>query len=148
MATHSSILAWKIPGMGEPGGLPSMGSHRVSHDWSDLAVTILTWCSYWLTIYGHSHPKLFIHNRQAGNWCLLQIFHELFQDQLLRLINSKGPVQDLTPFNPNFLSFGLHPKSWHVSSSVEVPGSQEEALPSQVSGDLLLIQIPSPHAPR
>ena len=37
MATHSSILAWRIPGMGEPGGLPSMGSHRVRHDWSDLA---------------------------------------------------------------------------------------------------------------
>ena len=32
MATHSSILAWGIPGMGEPGGLPSMGSHRVGHD--------------------------------------------------------------------------------------------------------------------
>ena len=37
MATHSSVLAWSIPGTGEPGGLPSMGSHRVSHDWSDLA---------------------------------------------------------------------------------------------------------------
>ena len=37
MATHSSVLAWRIPGMGEPGGLPSMGSHRVRHDWSDLA---------------------------------------------------------------------------------------------------------------
>ena len=32
MATHSSILAWRIPGMGEPGGLPSMGSHRIGHD--------------------------------------------------------------------------------------------------------------------
>ena len=32
MATHSSILAWRIPGMAEPGGLPSMGSHRVGHD--------------------------------------------------------------------------------------------------------------------
>ena len=31
-ATHSSVLAWRIPGMGEPGGLPSMGSHRVGHD--------------------------------------------------------------------------------------------------------------------
>ena len=38
MATRSSILAWRIPGTGEPGGLPSMGSHRVGHDWSDLAV--------------------------------------------------------------------------------------------------------------
>jgi len=36
MATHSSVLAWRIPRMGEPGGLPSMGSHRVRHDWSDL----------------------------------------------------------------------------------------------------------------
>ena len=34
---HSSVLAWRIPGTGEPGGLPSMGSHRVGHDWSDLA---------------------------------------------------------------------------------------------------------------
>ena len=32
MATHSSVLAWRIPGMGEPGGLPSMGSHRIGHD--------------------------------------------------------------------------------------------------------------------
>ena len=37
MATHSSVLAWRIPGTGEPGGLPSMGSHRVGHNWSDLA---------------------------------------------------------------------------------------------------------------
>ena len=37
MATHSSVLAWRIPGMVEPGGLPSMGSHRVGHDWRDLA---------------------------------------------------------------------------------------------------------------
>ena len=37
MATHSSVLAWRIPGMGEPDALLSMGSHRVGHDWSDLA---------------------------------------------------------------------------------------------------------------
>ena len=37
MATHSSVLAWRIPGMGEPGGLPSMGLHRVGHDWGYLA---------------------------------------------------------------------------------------------------------------
>ena len=37
MATHSSVLAWRIPVMGEPGGSPSMGSHRVGHNWSDLA---------------------------------------------------------------------------------------------------------------
>ena len=37
MTTHSNVLAWKIPETGEPGGLPSMGSHRVGRDWSDLA---------------------------------------------------------------------------------------------------------------
>ena len=37
MATHSGVLAWRTPGMGEPGGLPSMGSHKVGHDWGDLA---------------------------------------------------------------------------------------------------------------
>ena len=38
VATHSSVLAWRIPGMAEPGGLLSMGLHRVGHDWSDLVV--------------------------------------------------------------------------------------------------------------
>ena len=41
-ATHSSVLAWRIPGMGEPGGLPSLGSHRVWHDRSDLAAAAET----------------------------------------------------------------------------------------------------------
>ena len=40
MATHSSVLAWRIPGTGEPGGLPSMGSHRLGHDRSDLAAAL------------------------------------------------------------------------------------------------------------
>ena len=43
MATHSSVLAGRIPGMGEPGGLLSTGSHRVGHDWSDLAAAAATW---------------------------------------------------------------------------------------------------------
>ena len=40
MATHSSVLAWRIPGTGEPGGLPSMGLHRVGHNWRDLAAAV------------------------------------------------------------------------------------------------------------
>ena len=43
-ATHSSVLAWRIPGTGEPGGLPSMGSHRVGHDWSNLAAAAAKAC--------------------------------------------------------------------------------------------------------
>ena len=41
MATHPSILAWRIPGTEEPGGLLSMGSHRVGHDWSDLVAAVV-----------------------------------------------------------------------------------------------------------
>ena len=51
MATHSSVLAWRIPGTGEPSGLPSMGSHRLGHDWSDSAAALK------LQIPGH-HPRL------------------------------------------------------------------------------------------
>ena len=43
MATHSGVLAWRIPGTGEPGGLPSMGSHWVGHNWSDLAAAVEFW---------------------------------------------------------------------------------------------------------
>ena len=41
MATHSSVLAWRTPGTGEPGGLQSKGLHRVGHDWSDLAAAYI-----------------------------------------------------------------------------------------------------------
>ena len=61
MATHSSILAWRIPGMAEPGGLPSMGSHRVGHDWSDLAATeqsLYALHSLKYVLFGHLQKKL------------------------------------------------------------------------------------------
>ena len=58
MATHSSVLAWRILGTGEPGGLPSMGSHRVGHDWSDLAAAGNNLSSIWeasFTVWGNTH---------------------------------------------------------------------------------------------
>ena len=63
MATHSSVLAWKIPGTAEPGGLPSMGSHRVGHNWSDLAAAAAEnfkgetlWClKYFLNDSAYTH---------------------------------------------------------------------------------------------
>ena len=51
MATHSSVLAWRIPGMEEPGGLPSMGSHRVGHNWSDLAAAAAATLHYMSMLY-------------------------------------------------------------------------------------------------
>ena len=61
MATHSSVLAWRIPGTAEPGGLPSMGSHRVGHNWSDLAAVAATWGSIYLHTPGglSENRKLF-----------------------------------------------------------------------------------------
>ena len=51
METHSSVLALRIPGTGEPGGLPCMGSHRVGHDWSDLAAAAAGHCSHALVAW-------------------------------------------------------------------------------------------------
>ena len=50
MATHSSVLAWRIPGTGEPGRLPSLGLHRVGHDWSNLAGAAAA--AHWGPVYG------------------------------------------------------------------------------------------------
>ena len=53
MATHSSVLSWRTPGTEEPGGLLSMGSHRVGHDWSDLAAAAaadVNWSPEWRTV--------------------------------------------------------------------------------------------------
>ena len=93
MATHSSVLAWRIPGMGEPGGLPSMGSHRAGHDWSDLAAaaaaalglrccaqvfsscdewraTLKLWCSgfslQWLLLLLSTHSRAGLSYSTAG----------------------------------------------------------------------------------
>ena len=62
LVTHSSVLAWRIPGTAEPGGLPSMGSHRVGHDWSDLAAAAAVYDSgqrwSYVTPYVILAPKL------------------------------------------------------------------------------------------
>ena len=52
MATHSSALAWRIPGTGQPDGLPSMGSHRVGHNWSDLAAGSVKAMVFPVVMYG------------------------------------------------------------------------------------------------
>ena len=57
LSSHSSTLAWRIPGMGEPGGLPSMGSHRVGHDWGDLAAAAGTNIAD-----NHNLKKLYFHH--------------------------------------------------------------------------------------
>ena len=61
MATHSSVLAWRIPGTGEPGGLPSNGSHRVGHDWSNLAAAAVYTCQSQSPNSSHPFSPLSVH---------------------------------------------------------------------------------------
>ena len=63
MATYSSVLACRIPGMGEPGGLPSMGLHRVGHDLSDLAAA---------AAWSNENKN---RNKQVGQYLLLLLSH-------------------------------------------------------------------------
>ena len=64
MATHSSVLAWRIPGTGEPDGLPSMGAHRVGHDWNDLVAAVAVQVAYnnWFTTSFSHHLLYFCHS--------------------------------------------------------------------------------------
>ena len=68
MATHSSVLAWRIPGTGNPGGLPSMGSHRVGHDWSDTAAAAAE------HIEGTPHKLRFVESKfLVLNWNIVDL---------------------------------------------------------------------------
>ena len=78
MATHSSVLAWRIPGTGEPGGLPSMGSHRVGHDWRDLAaVAAAAGIGQWFTDSRHSLTRILLTSgspKQKGSqYCIFGV---------------------------------------------------------------------------
>ena len=83
MATHSSVLAWRIPGTGEPGGLPSMGSHRVGHDCSNLAVLTQGSNPSLLHLQVDSSPteplgKLCV-TEAGGNYAIIYIYIYNFQ---------------------------------------------------------------------
>ena len=74
MATHSSVLAWRIPGAGKPGGLPSMGSHRVGHDWSDLAITNVN--QKCITCYIEDSLTILFLISNNGHLCLTKIIRK------------------------------------------------------------------------
>ena len=98
MAPHSSVLAWRIPGTGEPGGLPSMGSHRVGHDWSDLAAAAaevvystrsLAWAPWWPRGMGQGWEE---GSRVRGyiytyGWCVLLCSRK--QDNIVKQLSKK-----------------------------------------------------------
>ena len=77
METHSSVFAWRVPGTGEPGGLPSMGSHRVRHDWSDLAAAAAEFIFSYLNIHFSTFslvPYVSFHFKKSWNLILLYFY--------------------------------------------------------------------------
>ena len=81
MATHSSVLAWRIPGTGEPGGLASMGLHRVGHDWSGLAAA----CSF-SNSWVHSRQSAF---SQGNAWKKSLLCHKYVKSLVLYPMSGK-----------------------------------------------------------
>ena len=81
IATYSSVLAWRIPGTGEPGGLLSMGSHKVGHDWSDLAAAAAYYVSISFTNNCIVSTKWMYHHWSKQS--LLGEHADCFQDELL-----------------------------------------------------------------
>ena len=83
MAPHSRTLAWRIPGTGEPGGLLSMGSHRVGHDWNDLAAVAAGW--EWVATSNiqdteYSLTSLFRPSKQCIYNCMFAVYiHVIFK---------------------------------------------------------------------
>ena len=84
MATHSGALAWRIPGMGEPGGLPSMGLHRVGHDWSDLAAAAcFTFCNFY-------------HNKERNLKSRDTVISFIFKGRVFSVWFTPGPTARVT----------------------------------------------------
>ena len=72
---YSSVLAWRIPWTEEPGGLPSMGLHRVGHDWSDLAAAAYNKIYKWGEINSRNVSKEYCFGLLVEPWNLFSSFH-------------------------------------------------------------------------
>ena len=109
MATHSSVLAWRIPGTGEPGGLPSMGSHGVGHDWSDLAAThFLLNASLISPIWiEHSSPMLRKETKQRNSqrraflYLVFCVFYHIWNIKHSWNLSFRGSLEDQGPILHN-----------------------------------------------
>jgi len=119
MATHSSVLAWRIPGTGEPGGLPSMGSHRVGHDWSDLAAAAargiyLNVSDLQELITSHSSPFHHCYKRYS--------FYRTQLQRPLVFICLEQHARDVTPEVTCYVRL-FPPSECSISSTSRFPGT-------------------------
>ena len=106
MATHPSILAWRIPGTEEPGALPSMGSHRVGHDWSDLAAAAAAGKPGVPTAHGVTKTQTW-----PGNWTTALFFW--FTSKITKS-QAQNPVKSSRKTNSGCLY--RHVVTTHISS--------------------------------
>ena len=115
MATHSSVLSWRIPGTGKPGGLPSVGSHRVGHDWSDLA-NVLAWqeLGKWEV---SCHSSLACFTRLHTHW------------PLLFALNLSSSLLHFVHFTAAALSWNVHSSALPVVAASLSFGHQLNCLP-------------------
>ena len=122
MATHSSVLAWRIPGMGEPGGLPSLGLHRVGHNWSDLAAaaastagmsaqaTCATFLAQFSSVQSLSRVRLFVTSWTGARQASLSITNSWSLFKLMS-IESMMPSNHLILCRPLLLLPSIFPSS-------------------------------------
>ena len=100
MATHPSILAWRIPGTEEPGRLPSLGSHRVGHDWSNLAAAAVITNVYRVPLGTRckcSKMKMGCMRQDAQGWCTgMTLRDEMGREvgERVRMGNTCTPMAD------------------------------------------------------
>ena len=102
MAPHSSILAWRIPGTGEPSGLPSLGSHRVRHNWSDVATVAYILSSSHIQMWELDHKEGWV----STSWWFQTVVLETLKTPESPL-DSKEIKQILNEINPEYSWEGL-----------------------------------------
>ena len=119
MATHSSVLAWRIPGTGEPGGLPSMGSHRVGHDWSDLAAAAAT------SVHLHNNSVNHVQLSKACKILILKMQKPRFRKVRLPKV-SISPSRKVRIWTPVCLT----PESWFSVAIISVFLQRKKLCPS------------------
>ena len=124
MATHSSVLAWRIPGTGEPGGLPSLGSHRVGHEWSDLAAAAANYFILWnrFEMSGPVLRGISAFHSQPGTRFLLNCCSTILWD---------SPMDQWVKNLPAML------KTWIRSLGQEDPLEEEMAIHSKILARIL-----------
>ena len=107
MATYSSVFAWRIPGMGEPYRLPSMGSHRVGHDWSDLAAA------------GKPHWLMILHLCDTGGFCLYDVktgqWFGMFSAWSIDLVRSSHQLFFSPPLPGSIISWKA--EKWYINDN-------------------------------